>query len=164
MDSNTAVIILGAVVLIVIISLLSKSSNKKDDLPYHMTYLLTKNEYAFYKRLTEVTEPLGLQILTKIRFADLVEVDSGIPHNEWNRYFSKIRSKHIDFAIADDMKVIILIELDDSSHQKQDSIERDQFKNDVLEKTGYTLVRTYGDTNIVREALKNKGYSIKKRR
>ena len=163
MDSNTAVIVLGVAALIIIILLLGKSSNKKENLPYHMTYLLTKNEYAFYKRLTKVTEPLGLQILAKIRLADLVEVDSGMPHNEWNRYFSKIRSKHIDFAIADDMKVIILIELDDSSHQRQDSIERDQFKNNVLEKTGYTLVRTYGDINIVTDALKDKGYSAKKR-
>lgn len=127
--------------------------------PYHQKYLLTKNEYYFYKRLTEITNPLGLQILTKIRLADLIEVNAGLNQSERGTYFNKIKSKHVDFAIADNMKVLLIIELDDYSHSANKTIERDNFVNNALIKSGYTVVRTKGDTEIVRTALVDKGYS-----
>ena len=127
--------------------------------PYHKKYLLTKNEYYFYKRMTDITNPLGLQILTKIRLADLIEVNSGLSNSEHGTYFNKIKSKHVDFAIAYNMKVLLIIELDDSSHSANKTIERDNFVNNALIKSGYTVVRTKGDTEIVRTALVDKGYS-----
>lgn len=127
--------------------------------PYHQKYLLTKNEYYFYKRMTDITNPLNLQILTKIRLADLIEVNSGLSQSEHGTYFNKIKSKHVDFVIADNMKVLLIIELDDYSHSANKTIERDNFVNNALIKSGYTVVRTKGDTEIVRTALVDKGYS-----
>jgi len=128
--------------------------------PYHKQYLLTKNEFYFYKKLLPLTQSLNLQILTKVRLADLLEVDSGLPAGEWHKYFNRIKSKHIDFAIVDDMRVIILIELDDSSHNRQDRTERDTFVNKALCSAGYIVVRTYGDTQIVEQALYDNGYYL----
>ena len=126
--------------------------------PYHQKYLLTKYEYNFYQQLKKITEPLNLQILAKIRLADLIEVNSGLSQSDWSKYFNKIKSKHIDFAIANNMKIITLIELDDNSHQRNERQERDVFVNNALINAGYTVVRTNGNTNIIEQALIDKGY------
>ncbi len=127
---------------------------------YHRAQLLTKNEYLFYERLQKIIDPNELQILAKIRLADLVEVNSTINNSEWHTAFNKIKSKHIDFAIAKNMRVIIIIELDDQSHNRPDRIERDSFVNDVLQNNGYKLVRTYGDMLPVEKALTEIGYNL----
>lgn len=123
--------------------------------PYHRKKILTKNEYYFYKRLKEIANQYNLQILTKIRLADLIEVNKGLSPSDWGRYFAKIKSKHIDFALADDMKIILLIELDDSSHYKIDRQERDIFVNEALIRCGYNLARTFGDVEVIENALQD---------
>lgn len=125
--------------------------------PYHKKYLLTKNEYYFYQRLVNVTDPLRLSILAKIRLADLIETNNNLSASEKATYFNKIKSKHIDFAITNQMRIIMIIELDDSSHSN--TIERDSFVNNALIKAGYTVVRTNGDMNVITKALIDKGYN-----
>lgn len=137
----------------------NNNQNNQEIYPYHQKYLLTKNEYYFYKRMTDITNPLNLQILAKIRLADLIEVNSGLSQSEHGTYFNKIKSKHVDFVIADNMKVLLIIELDDYSHSANKTIERDNFVNNALIKADYTVVRTKGDTEIVRTALIDKGYN-----
>lgn len=122
-------------------------------LPYHKKYLLTKHEYYFYKNLKQITDKYDLQILTKIRLADLVEVNKGLSRREWGMYFGKIKSKHVDFAIADNMKIVLIIELDDRTHQYQNRIERDMFVDDVMKVCGYYIIHTYGDTTAINNAL-----------
>lgn len=131
--------------------------------PYERKYILTKNEYYFYKKLKKYTDTANLQILTKIRLADLIEVKKGLPKNEWGMYFSKIKAKHIDFAIADDMNIIALIELDDSTHNRSDRIVRDNFVNTALTGAGYTVVRTSGDTKYIEHIIntyRNNYYNV----
>lgn len=53
------------------------------------------------------------------------------------------------------MKIIALIELDDSTHSRDDRKERDTFVNDVLTQTGYKLIRTYGDTQPIKDFLES---------
>lgn len=126
---------------------------KQPIFPYQKKYLLTKNEYYFYKNLKKITDEHNLQILAKIRLADLLDVNSGLNKKEWNIYFSKIKSKHIDFAIADDMKILFLIELDDNSHNAQSRIKRDIFVNEAVTKAGYKIIHTYGDTDQIKQYL-----------
>lgn len=127
--------------------------SNKVELPYIKKYLLTKNEYYFYGKLKCIAEKYNLQILAKIRLADLVETEKELPYKERGKYFNKIKSKHIDFVLVDNMKVVLLIELDDNSHQKQKRIERDDFLNAVLNKVGYNFIRTYGETISIDEFL-----------
>lgn len=141
--------------------------NKKENIykqqeeiyPYHKKYLLTKNEYYFYQRLQNITNPIGLQILAKIRLADLIETNSGLNQSQQSTYFNKIKAKHVDFAIANNMKIILIIELDDSSHSYNSTKERDSFVNNALIKSGYTVVRTNGNLDIISKALIDKGYN-----
>lgn len=130
-----------------------------ESLPYKKTYLLTKNELYFYKNLKPVADELGYTILSKIRVADLVKVNS---NDKWEeqKYFNKISRKHVDFALAkpDNLEVILLIELDDNSHDYEQR-ERDIFINKLYNKTGYKLLRVRGSGNLkekIEEMIKPK--------
>ena len=127
---------------------------------YHRAELLTKNERLFYERLRQRINPNELQILAKIRLADLIEVNQNQTKAEWGKAFNRIKSKHVDFAIARNMNVMIIIELDDSSHYKSDRKERDNFVDEILLNAGYKVVRTYGEMLPVEQALMDIGYNL----
>lgn len=111
--------------------------------PYEKKYLLTKNEWYFYKKLKPVADKLGYTVLAKIRMADLIDIKRIYSYSERMSYFAKIRSKHVDFALAkpENLLIELLIELDDSSHYKNK--DRDDFVNTVYQKTGYKLLRVF---------------------
>ena len=90
-----------------------------------------------------VADKLGYAILSKVRVADLVEVESGHNKAEWQTAFNRINKKHIDFILCkpENLYPLLLIELDDSSHQTEKVKERDEFIEKVYEKTGYKLLR-----------------------
>lgn len=160
MDAETLVAIVA--VLLIVFGFYgiyrSKHSYKNNRfLPYRKKYLLTKNEWIFYKKLKPLADRYGLGIIAKIRLADLIEVDTK-KTKEFGRFFSRISSKHIDFGLVnpENMEVRYLIELDDSSHSRPDRMERDDFINRVCEKTGYVLIRTTGDISEVEKFLKSR--------
>ena len=122
---------------------------------YNAKTILTDREYEFYKKLKPLADEYGLSVYSKVRLADLVEPKPKAENPYWMECFNKIKAKHIDFALADDDTAIVaLIELDDTSHSRPDRIERDDFVNAVLENTGYTLLRTYGDLDVIEEYLR----------
>ena len=47
------------------------------DLPYTKKLLLTKNEWAFYKKLKPICDRHNLHILAKVRLAYLVDASTG---------------------------------------------------------------------------------------
>ena len=121
-----------------------KEDNQADELmPYNKKYLLTKNEWAFYKKIKPIGDENKLHIISKVRLADLVEVSKEISGKDKQKYFNKIKNKHIDFVLCnpENLAVIALIELDDSSHQREDRVKRDIFVNSLCEKVGYKIIR-----------------------
>ena len=128
---------------------------------YKRKFLLTKNELHFYKELKKVADKLNLTVLSKVRMADLVE--SKNTGKAYYSDFAKIKAKHIDFALCDpsNLYVVLLIELDDNSHSKENTSKRDSFVKSVYQATGYTLYRTRGTANLEKEItaiLNNDGY------
>ncbi|WP_295066914.1 DUF2726 domain-containing protein [Ruminococcus sp.] len=122
---------------------------------YNAKTILTDREYEFYKRLKPLADEYGLSVYSKVRLADLIEPKPKAENPYWMECFNKIKAKHIDFALADeDTAIVALIELDDTSHSRPDRVERDDFVNAVLENTGYTLLRTYGDLDVIEEYLR----------
>lgn len=115
-----------------------------ENLPYKKKYLLTKNEWAFYKSLKPIADELGYSILAKIRVADLVEVTAK-DRSEWQRYFNKVNKKHIDFVLAkpENLQIVLLIELDDNTHNETQQ-QRDEFIDSLYKQTGYNLLRVRG--------------------
>jgi hypothetical protein len=134
---------------------LYKRLNKPDITKlYDAKTILTDREYEFYKKLKPLADEYGLSIFTKVRLADLIEPKPKAENPYWMECFNKIKAKHIDFALADeDTSIVALIELDDTSHARPDRVERDDFVNAVLDNTGYTLLRTYGELDVIEEYL-----------
>lgn len=110
-------------------------AEESKEYPYERTLLLTKNEWRFYKNLKPITDKYNLHILAKVRFADLVIVKKELNKSESYKYNAKIRSKHVDFVIAnpENLAILCIIELDDNSHNKIDRQKRDFFIDKVCE-------------------------------
>ena len=117
-------------------------------IPYRPKYFLTKNELYFYKELKKIADEKNLVVLSKIRVADLVEVEP-MDRRQWQTYFNKINKKHVDFALANpqNLQIQLLIELDDYSHNDK-QYERDRFMEAVYKKTNYKLLRVKGIANL----------------
>lgn len=121
---------------------------KNQYIPYRQKYFLSKNELNFYKELKTIADENNLVVLSKIRVADLVEVEP-MDKRQWQIYFNKISKKHVDFALANpqNLQIKLLIELDDYSHNDQ-QYERDRFVEAIYNKTGYKLLRVKGTFNL----------------
>lgn len=118
---------------------------------YERKYLLTLNEKAQFRKLQCWAERNGFIIFTKVRILDLITPRQHIENYKGALW--KIQAKHVDFLICDqDIRVKCVVEILDSSHKKQERIERDIFVNEVLEACGYTVLQTH---NITEEQLDN---------
>lgn len=115
-------------------------------------FLLSANEYKFYNRLVKVIQKDNEQIssydiFSSVRLIDFLEIDRKDKNS-----FNKTKSKHIDFAVMNNsgstMNVMLLIELDDSSHFKLDRMYRDFYINILLSNKGYKLLRTDNSDNL----------------
>lgn len=148
------VIAIFAAMIILLLAIGVKLFNTKSQpiATYRKKYLLTKNEYSFYQKIKPIIQEKNLRVLCKIRLADLIEPEPNKNQKEWYAAFNRIKSKHIDFAIAtDDMKVIALIELQDGTHQKSDRKERDEFLNDAVTGAGYVLLPAYNNADGIKQ-------------
>ena len=139
---------------------IQESKEDEQKLPYHFKYLLTKNEWDFYKKMKVVADKHDLHIIAKVRLADLVEVDDYLTGNAFNKYFWKIQAKHVDFVLCNpnNLAVLAIVELDDSSHNANaDRAERDDFVDKVLKKCNYKIIHTYNGTTNFEEVLQYHG-------
>lgn len=118
--------------------------------------LVTKAELRFYRAL-EIAVQGELRIFAMVRIADLLQVRPDAKTRQaWQ---NKINCKHIDFVLCDPetLDVLVCLELDDSSHQRKDRIERDQFVNQAFESADLPLIRvplqSSYDTNKLRDTI-----------
>lgn len=166
MSDSTKNLIIGILIILVILKTIDfclsnkkriKRKNKnlfarkiKLDVTYRKKNVLTNNEMLFYKNLKNIAKYLNLIVLVKVRLADLIDVAKYKNNKEYYTYFGKIKSKHIDFALAnpEDLEIRLIIELDDYTHNFKKNRENDEFKNNVLKETGYKLLRVYNADNL----------------
>ena len=114
----------------------------KDVYPFHSKLLLTPHEYKFYKQLKPITDKYDLQILPKVRMADLIEVNKGLNNSERKSAENRILQKHFDFVLTNtDLYVSCIIELDDNSHNNENAKKRDETKNKICETVKLPLIR-----------------------
>jgi len=107
---------------------------------YKRPSLVTKNELRFYKSLHKAVLD-DFEIFAMVRIADLIRVEKGAVNSR--TWLNKILAKHIDFVLCDphSLEPLVCIELDDSSHQRADRIERDRFVNDAFDAAELPLLR-----------------------
>lgn len=108
---------------------------------YQAKYLLTRHEWYEFKKLREFARAKNLIICPKVRLLDII-----VPREDKKNRKAllwKVQSKHVDFVICDEnMHIKAILELDDSSHDRQDRIERDHFVDEILTSVGYKVIHT----------------------
>jgi hypothetical protein len=113
--------------------------DKLGTLPFHVRDdFLSPAEASFFQILRTIAGENYL-VFPKVSLKDLFFV----ARPDQNRhYYNQINQKHVDFVLCDPstLKPVMAVELDDSSHQRPDRVERDEFVNRVFQDAGLPLL------------------------
>jgi very-short-patch-repair endonuclease len=100
---------------------------------------MTKAEHEFFKVLQEVVQD-KYYIVPQVQLSNLVQVEK---QERWEyTYRNKINRKSVDFVLFNKEYFTprLVIELDDSSHLRENRRTRDNFLDEVLNKVGLKIV------------------------
>ncbi len=114
---------------------------EEEVLPYFKkNYLLTRAENSFFKILEEV---VGEQyyIFPQLSIDKLVLIERSYSYNYSFR--NRINRKSVDFVLFDKQNIspVLVIELDDFTHEREDRKERDLFVNKLFNHCGVPILR-----------------------
>ena len=103
-------------------------------------YIISLNELNFFKELKKLIDVMDLNLLTQVSLYSLIETKNKKYNYE---EFNKIKSKSIDFVIADkkSCRARVCIELDDTTHKLNNRIKRDNFLDELFKSVGIKLLR-----------------------
>ncbi len=122
-----------------------KQSNNHYSCNYEKKMYLSKSEKIFMDKLLSIENILNVKVVPQVCLSAVInKVDSDIPfHNELYRI--------VDFGIfsSDYCKPLLLIELNDSSHNDRRRNGRDDKVHEICEKAGIKLITFY--TNMPNE-------------
>ena len=152
MDTTTWLIIGG---LIAVFSILyATKGNKKQETkeekeekplgkvtyPYKLTKsIFSPKEGYFYRDVRPIADKLGLLVFTKMRLADLLYIPEGT--EDFQKWFNRIKAKHIDFIFVDrEMKIKLLVEIDDPTHNRPDRKARDEEVDEMFRQQGLEVL------------------------
>lgn len=126
-------VVVVVLIAVAVPALLKALPAKRASLPYkRRDYLMTAAERSFYGVLCDVVDG-QLHVFPKIRLLDLLYLPKGTENRQG--HMNRVMSKHVDFVLCDlqNVKPQLVIELDDSSHEREDRKERDAFVDRALE-------------------------------
>ena len=114
-----------------------------DPLPYLKNpYLLTYTEFLFYKSLSSNINN-NIHICPKVGIKEFIYISKSLNFSDHQRHFNRISKKHVDFLLCDkySMKPLCGIELDDYTHKRKKTIERDLLIENIYKSANFPLVR-----------------------
>lgn len=150
-----ALLLLFAIIVIIAKLLPANPSNQGMKFNLQRYYLrksiVTPVEKWLYKILIDEL-PKEYIVAPKVGMKDFIGVSKG---NNYKGHFWHIAQKHIDFLIckAEDLSPVMGIELDDSTHHRQDRQKRDIENNQIYNAIGLKVIHI--PTKITEEALRN---------
>jgi hypothetical protein len=108
-------------------------------LPYVAIPILTDSERRFFSVLEGCT-PRGSYVLAQVRLANLVAIEPSTA--AFRGRFNAIAMKCVDFVIVNHntMAPLLVVELDDKSHERADRQARDKFVDQVLSSGGIPIL------------------------
>lgn len=105
--------------------------------PLYAKKILSQPEQVLYHRLVKSLP--NHDIFAQVQLSRALGVKKGFNFHEWN---NRINRMSLDFVVcAKDSSIITAIELDDSTHERQDRVEADTKKQKALDAAGIKLVR-----------------------
>ena len=98
----------------------------------------SRTELAFYRALTRAVGT-RYSVFAKVRLLDLCAIAPTGDYTAMNR----VSAKHVDFLLCEPtgFEPVAAIEVDGTSHQRRDRIERDAFVEDLFDQIGLPLIR-----------------------
>jgi hypothetical protein len=110
-------------------------------------HFLDATEVAFYHALCEAAGE-GVRVLAKVRLGNLFFPKTG-DAAENRRHYARIANKYVDFLICDrwDMIPLLGVELDHSSDQRPERLQRDRFVTNIFEAANLPLMRVAADAD-----------------
>jgi hypothetical protein len=142
MSYNLLWYVLGAAMaVVVLVAVFSSLFTGRRRMPYERrAEFLTPAEHVFFRVLEQAVAG-NWYIFPKVRIGDLLAVTEGAEDSR--TWFARIGQKHVDFVLAgrEEVRPLLVIELDDSSHQRKDRIERDAFVDEALATAGLPILR-----------------------
>lgn len=121
-----------------------KNNNGMDYKAYYKpkNYITSKKENIFYSVLLEIANELNYTLFAQVPLYAIIGLQDDLDASTKTIYFNKISAKSIDFVLVDDKcRVLLCIELDDSSHKYKKRIERDKFINKLFNDLNIGLLR-----------------------
>ena len=103
-------------------------------------YFLSNAEQAFYRVLRSVIGQ-RFEVFAKVRLLDVLWLPPQVQGKQ--KFKNMVQSKHLDFVLCEPKTMLptLVIELDDSSHQRAENSGRDALKDRVLSDAGLPLLR-----------------------
>jgi len=126
--------------IVVIIKFFGPFEGKESKPPYFKKkYFLSNAEREFFNVLEEAVTN-KYYIFPQVHLSNLLFIKKG---EECYKYLNKINRKSVDFVILEKnyLTPLLAIELDDSSHDSESRMERDDFVERVLKNAEIPLIR-----------------------
>lgn len=154
-DPATFVGAAAAIALVAVVVRLLLPAGRHDAFPYlRVEEALSPAERSFFGVLRQAVGS-EYEILAKVRLADVIRVRDGLSRSHRYSAFGRISAKHVDFLLCHrgTFRIAGVIELDDSSHLRDDRRQRDEFVNAALASASVPIVhfaarRTYSATEV----------------
>jgi len=117
--------------------------------------LLTPAEKRFHEVLEKIALENNYIIQSKVRLEALVGVH--FYTENWWGLRNRIKSREMDFVLCEkqEFNAILVIELDDSSHQRWDRMERDENIDRILDQAGLPILHIKTSSSYNMEYLAN---------
>lgn len=139
-------VFLGIAILFLIVAYIGSELLKRDT-PAKKLYTYARKEYFLTQREAECYKQLVSMIgneyfiFAQVSFGSLL--DERKPGQNWKAARAHINRKSVDFLLCDKQFISpkLAIELDDSTHNRPDRVERDQTVEDILREAGIPLLR-----------------------
>lgn len=133
-------LIIIALVILILLALIARFIGIKAPAgEFRKARFMSDAEVRFYKALCDAIGT-KYRIFAKPRLNDIVyAVDAN--RSNWQSRSNKLRMKHVDFLLCDTTSLapVCVIELDDSTHARQDREARDGFVNNALKAAGVPI-------------------------
>lgn len=103
--------------------------------------LFSEAEARFLRALREAAPEAD--VFGKVRLEDVIVAKRGLSKSERASARGRIKSRHVDFVLTDpkSTRVLLVVELDDSTHLSERAKKVDAFKDGALSAAGVPLLR-----------------------
>lgn len=152
------------IVIIIIIAIIGKTINKnirkttkgkktnsKLDNNYSVKPLITKYERYFYDIFVELENELDIKVMPQVNLSSIINKDTN------QRYRTEL-FRNIDFGIftKDYSKILLLIEINDNTHNQKKRIRRDKKVDEIVRKANIKLIKFYSNYPNKKEYVKER--------